>query len=130
MSIKVELDKLAEEMSARTIGYLVTVGEDGPAHLGEADFRWVGDKLVAGAGRTTRRHVTAGRPVSMMWPPTDPDGYTLIADGTGEIVGEDDEAVVHITPTWAVLHRRARPDSPPGLTGCGDDCAPLAGDES
>ena len=126
MSIKVELDKLAAEMATRTIGYLVTVGDDGPPHLGEADLRWAEGRIVAGAGRTTCRHVAGGRPVSMMWPPVDQGGYTLIADGTAEIVGEDDEAEIHITPTWAVLHRRARPDSPPSATGCGDDCVPMA----
>ncbi|MCP3939397.1 MAG: pyridoxamine 5'-phosphate oxidase family protein [Actinomycetia bacterium] len=129
MSIKVELDKLAEEMATRTIGYLITVDSEGPPHLGQANLHWVEGRIVAGAGKTACRHVAGGRPVSVMWPPVEEGGHTLIVDGTAEIVGEGDAAEVHITPTWAILHRRSRPDSPPSATGCKDDCVPMTTSE-
>lgn len=107
MSIKVELDALAGEITTRPIGYLLTAGDDGPPHASQASFSWDDDQLVTGAGRTTVRHVGLRATVSVIWPPTTPDGYTLIVDGDAEIVGTDETARVKITPTWAVLHRAA-----------------------
>jgi hypothetical protein len=68
--------------------------------------------------------------VSLLWPPNDPDGYSLIVDatvtataGTGE--GEGDN-VVRLQPTRAVLHRPA-PEGATLAPGCGADCIPLTG---
>lgn len=119
MSIKVELDQLGTEMASRPLGYLVTAGSEGAPHTGQADVRLVDGILVAGAGRTTRRHVAERVTVTFLWPPTEPGGFTLIVDGDAAIEGDGDDAEIHVTPTWAVLHRRA----PAG----DDDCAPLAG---
>jgi prepilin-type processing-associated H-X9-DG protein len=109
MSIKVELDALADEVAARPFGYLLTAGDDGPPHSGAATFTWADGRLVTGAGKTTRRHVGERSTVSLLWPPAEPGGYSLIVDGDATIVGADDpaSATVHITPTWAVLHRPA-----------------------
>ena len=119
MSVKVELDALADEVAQRPFGYLLTAGDDGPPHSGAAVFSWDEGRLVTGAGKTTRRHVGQRTTVSLLWPPAEPGGYSLIVDGDAEIVGADDPdtATVHITPTWAVLHRPAE--------GGGHDCAPV-----
>ena len=36
MSVKVELDALADEVAQRPFGYLLTAGDDGPPHSGAA----------------------------------------------------------------------------------------------
>ena len=124
MSIKVELDAIADEMATRPTSYLVTAGDEGPPHLGAAQFSLAEGVLVAGAGRTTRRHVAARTTVSCLWAPAEPGGYSLIIDGDATIVGEEDEAKIHITPTWAVLHRPAEVADPDA--DCAQDCQPLA----
>ena len=132
MSIKVELDAIATEMASRPVSYLVTAGDDGPPHLGAAVFRLVDGALVAGAGRTTRRHVASRSVVSCLWAPAEVGGYSLIVDGDAIITGEGDGAAIHITPTWAVLHRpagdQAAADSGAAndTADCSQDCQPLA----
>ena len=51
MSVKVELDALADEVAQRPFGYLLTAGDDGPPHSGAAVFSWVEGRLVTGAGK-------------------------------------------------------------------------------
>lgn len=125
MSIKVELDAIADEVANRPVGYLLTAGDEGPPHSSSAAFTWEDGRLVTGAGRTTVRNVATRPTVSLLWPPSEPGGYSLIVDGDAEITGADDTARIHIRPTWAVLHRPA--DHPPATDdGCAQDCVPLA----
>jgi len=109
MSIKVELDDLADKVAKHPFGYLLTAGDEGPPHSGAVVFDWDDGCLVTGAGRTTRRHVGQRPTVSLLWPPLDDGGYSLIVDGDAVIRGADDPdtATIAITPTWAVLHRPA-----------------------
>ncbi|MDG2261928.1 MAG: pyridoxamine 5'-phosphate oxidase family protein [Actinomycetota bacterium] len=126
MSIKVELDEIASEMTSRPVSYLITTGDEGPPHLGAAAFRLVDGTLVTGAGRTTRRHVASRSVVSCLWPPAEVGGYSLIIDGDALIAGEGDDASIHITPTWAVLHRPAAdPAAADPDADCTQDCRPL-----
>ena len=60
--------------------------------------------------------------MTLVFPPREPRGFTLLVDGTAEVAGDD----VRITPATAVLHRPAsHADGPPAPDGCGNDCAPL-----
>ena len=66
--------------------------------------------------------------VTLVFPPAQAHGYSLIVDGTGVAVGDD----VRIAPATAVLHRpSAHADGPPPPDGagegtsCGEDCRPL-----
>jgi len=76
---------------------------------------------VGPVGGSTRRNVIAHSGVTLVWPPSEPGGYSLIVDGHGQ-VGDDSARVV---PNRAVLHRKAAPDSPAAATGCVHDCVPL-----
>jgi len=105
MSIKVELDVLADKAASRPLAYLLTAGDEGPPHSSQADLTWDGLRIVTGAGRTTVRHVALRPTVSLLWPPTEPGGHTLIVDGEATITGAGDTAKITISPTWAVLHR-------------------------
>ncbi len=81
--------------------------------------------------RATHRSATRWeRPlVTLLWPPAEPGGYSLIVDGTvtsAEGAGTGDNSVV-VRPTKAVLHRPAvSPDD--ASPGCGSDCVPLLRD--
>jgi hypothetical protein len=115
MSVGVELDKLREQTECfGTSPYLLTVSDDGRPHATAVTVRWDGDELVAGVGRRSASNVTARPDVSLLWPPVDADGFSLIVDGRAEV--RDGE--VAIAPSHAILHRQ-RADGP------GSDCAPL-----
>lgn len=123
MSIAVRLDDLAQALGDHGWAYLVTVGDDGRAHVVAATPALVdGALVVRQPGRRTRANVSARPAVTLAFPPAEPDGYTLIVDG--EAAAPDDESLA-VRPTSAVLHRPAAPGSAPGPTGCGSDCHPV-----
>jgi hypothetical protein len=122
MSVKVDLDKLADALANFSWGYLITVGDDYRAHtvavepvLAEGVFD------VGQMGSGTRSNAGDHPDVTVIWPPADPGGYTLIVDGRAEVT----DSGLTVTPTRAVLHRRATSESvatsPDGL----HDCLPL-----
>lgn len=124
MSIPVDLDALRDELAAHERpAYVVTAGESGGPHLVATYLMWSDGAFTAGCGGTTARNLAVRPDVSVVVPPNEPDGYSLIFDATGVVV-EGDERTVRLTPTRAVLHR-------PGTSGdagsCGHDCAPLGG---
>jgi hypothetical protein len=80
---------------------------------------------VGPAGGHTRRNLARHGDVTLVWPPGELDGYTLIVDGTGG--PSDDETPVRIVPNRAVLHRKPTPDFPAPRPGCVADCLPLDG---
>jgi len=68
--------------------------------------------------------------VSLLWPPDDVGGYSLIVDAevTGTAGTGSGDNLVRVRPTRAVLHRPAptAPDAPPVAgDGCAADCIPL-----
>lgn len=122
MSVKVDLDRLAETLGDFSYAYLVTVGDDYRSHAVAVDPVLTDGCLhVASVGNSTRRNACAHPEVTLVWPPREPGGYTLIIDGRAEGDGNG----VRVRPGGAVLHRKPGPDSPPSESGCGDDCVPL-----
>jgi len=123
MSVKVDLDTLAEALAEYSFAYLVTDGDDYRAHTVAVDPVLTDGTLHLGsAGNSTRRNATAHPDVTLVWPPREAGGYTLIVDGRATV----DDAGLRVQPTGAVLHRPATPGSP-AASGCGDDCVPLRG---
>lgn len=122
MSIEVVLPQLAETLARYRFAYLVTVGEDARAHVVAVRPTLANDTLlVREPGRKTRTALAAHPSVTVVWPPTNPDDYSLIVDGVGSM--RDDELTV--TPTRAVLHRPAQPQATPTGGGCTSDCVEL-----
>lgn len=122
MSIVVDLSKLSEAVAKHPTGYLLVTGEDRP-HVGEVEVEVRdGVVVVARPGRTASRIVPERPAVTLLMPPAEQAGYSLLVDGQAALVGEE----LHLTPSHAVLHRRARPDSPASATGCEGDCQPLS----
>lgn len=123
MSVKVDLDMLADTLGDFSYAYLVTVGDDYRAHTVAIQPVLTGDVVRIGSvGNSTRRNAAVHPDVTLVWPPRETGGYTLIIDGRADVAEEG----LRITPTGAVLHRPAQPGIPTA-SGCGDDCVPLNG---
>ena len=89
----------AADGSAR-VNHVVSVVESAPAQA-----------IITGFGRGVAGRIADGAAPSLLWPSPEPQGFSLIADGTGEIDGDR----LIITITGAVLHRPAPVD---GSTTC------------
>ena len=121
MSIAVSLDRLREETERfGATPYLLTVSDDGRAHATAVTVEWQADELLMGAGLRSARNAAARPEVSLLWPPFEPGGYSLISDGVVRDTGDERLA---FAPTSAVLHRPAV--GPPPREGCTADCVPL-----
>ncbi len=121
MSVKVDLDQLATTLQDYAYAYLVTVGDDYRAHAVAVDPVFDDSVFdVGGLGGTTLKNVAKHEVVTLVWPPREPGGYTLIVDGAGSPTDDG----LRVAPSRAVLHRRAAPGAPT-RPGCKDDCMPL-----
>jgi hypothetical protein len=115
MSVKVDLDKLADTLADYGLAYLITVGDDFRAHtVAVVPAIEDGALTIGPLGNTTRRNAAAHTEVTLVWPPREPTGYSLIVDGTAEVTADG----MRLTPSRAVLHR-----SPGGV----HDCVPVKG---
>lgn len=120
MSVRVDLDQLADTLASFSFAYLITVGDDFHAHTVAVDPVLSDGVLDIGSvGNTTRRNA-AERDVTVIWPPREPGGYTLIVDGVAELSGDQ----MRVVPGRAVLHRKATTGGAKE-SGCKDDCVPL-----
>jgi hypothetical protein len=93
---------------------------------------WDEGALVMSAGRTSVRNAGRRPGVSLLWPPAEPGGYSLIVDGVATAEPRDDGEGGRVTlqPTRAVLHRAAvaagaGAGSEADAGACGSDCVPL-----
>jgi hypothetical protein len=122
MSVQVDLDRLADALADFTFAYLVTVGDDYRARTVAVTPVLVDGVLDVGpVGGGTRTNLAAHDGVTLVWPPREPGGYSLIVDGVGRLT----DSTLTVAPANAVLHRPAAPNSPASATGCRDDCVPL-----
>ena len=82
MSVKVDLDRLADALADFTFAYLVTVGDDYRAHTVAVEPVFADGVLDVGpVGGTRAGTSTAHGDVTLVWPPREPGGYSLIVDG-------------------------------------------------
>lgn len=123
---KVDFKRLAAALPDYPYGYLITVDEDYHAHTVtvEPTLRDVTDGAVLDVGLIggrTRGNLAHRRDVTLLWPPSEPGGYSLIVDGRAEVSEAGAEAVrCEVVPTRALLHREA--ESPSAAKGCLHDC--------
>jgi len=118
MSVKVDLDQLADALADFAVAYLITVGDDFHAHTVAVDPAFADRVFYVGPiGKTTRNNVGRHPDVTLLWPPLQPGGYSLIVDGCG--TARDESGALTITPSRAVLHR------PAAAVGLLHDCVPL-----
>jgi hypothetical protein len=124
VSIPVSIERVRDELRPYGPPFLLTVNDDGRPHAVAVNAGWEGDVLVARAGRRTAANATDRPAVSLLWPPFEAGGYTLILDGQAEVVASGEDASVRVVPTKAVLHRAATTPAEPG-EACSSDCVPL-----
>ena len=124
MSIPVDVADLAQALEDFGAGYLLTVSEASTVKVVTVEPTVTdGVLLAASPGKGTLANLAGNTAVTLVFPPVEPRGFTLLVDGAAEVAGDD----VRIAPTGAVLHRPAsHADGPPAPGGCGNDCAPVA----
>ena len=123
MSIPIALEQLRNETRRFALApYLLTVSDDARPHAVAVAAAWEGDALVMEVGKRSASNSGVRPEVSLLWPPNEPGGYSLIVDGTAASTGGD--ARITVMPTRAVLHR---PAAAPDATnpGCSADCVPI-----
>ncbi len=127
MNAMLPSDKLrAESVRFGANPYLLTQSDDGRPHAAAVSIEWQGDRIVASTGSRSAANVAARPLLSLLWPPVEPGGYSLIVDGDGRVIGSGPDTRISVTPTRGVLHR---PGTSAASTarGCGSDCIPLLG---
>lgn len=101
MSILVDLADLPRTLADFDRGYLLS-SKDGRVKAvsvrAEVDG---GTLLVRTPGRGSVANVGANPDVTLLFPPLESPGMTLLVDGTAAAEGDD----VRVTPTGAVLHK-------------------------
>lgn len=119
VSIDVRLDDLHDALEQFDSGYLLTT-TDGRVKVVTVDPEPDDDGLrVSDPGKGTVANLRSNDTVTLVFPPREARGYTLLVDGTATVHEND----VRVVPANAVLHRPARyADGPPPPDGCGQDC--------
>src|SRR5215468_8784630 len=100
MSVVVDLADLPEQLAAFDRGYLLTTRDGLVKAVSARAVVQEGTLRVPAPGRGSVANVGANPPVTLLFPPLEQPGMTLLVDGTG--VADGDDGVV--TPTGAVLH--------------------------
>jgi hypothetical protein len=127
MSVPVALDQLHAALDEfGTVAYLLSAGGDGRPRCVSVALSWSEGLLMASVGKRTGVNIGIQPLVSLLWPPVEPGGYSLIVDGSAGMTGESEGggAIIAITPSNGVRHRNAEPSA--DASACGSDCAPLA----
>ena len=121
MSIPVAIPDLEAATAERGWAYLLTVRRDLRPHVVAVTPVWEAERLAMDVGRGTARNASERSAVTLCYPPVEPDGYSLIVDGTAEV---DGEGRLMFDPSGAVLHRPAPPGFDGSPAGCGSDGEP------
>jgi hypothetical protein len=124
---RVDFERLAAALDGYRFAYLVTVDDDYRVHTVTVEPELREQIMDVGLiGGRTRRNVQRRSAVTLLWPPSEPGGYSLIVDGQAQIVpvadSDEDTTALQVVPTRALLHRNADPTTPGSATGCLHDC--------
>lgn len=122
MSQEVAVTELATVLDRFAFAYLATIAEQRRTHIVAVRPVLVGNTFrIAEPGRTTCRNLGQQPAVTLVWPPSDAEHYSLIVDGIGRLDGHD----LIVAPTRAVLHRPAPAAPTDTPTACRSDCIEL-----
>lgn len=119
MANTVDVATLAEHAAGFAFAYLITINPKGRIHTSVVRPS-VGGSTVTIVEASGRSCTNAGEhpEVSLVWPPADAGGYSLIVDGTAT----NDEGTLVVTPSRAILHRPALEPAEPDGEACVQDC--------
>jgi hypothetical protein len=110
MSIPVDPDQLAQSVAEYgPTAYLLTCDDDGRPRVSQVTGAISKNRVVVAAGGSASRNAKARPAVTMLWPPVDDGGFSLIADGVAEVEDPGPGATVEVVVTSAVLHRGGQP---------------------
>ena len=96
--------------------FLLYVGSSGTARVNHVAVELVegtNRAVVTGFGRVVPKTLTPNLVLSLLWPPHETGGFSLIADGVGAMEGTGDDEKLVLTISGAVLHRPAPTSSHP-----------------
>lgn len=123
MTTKVSLEELSAALTDYSYAYLLTTADDQRPHAVAVSPRLTDDGFqVDDPGKRTQANVARRSDVSLLFPPAEMGGYSLIVDGQAC----ERDGRLDVVPTSAVLHRAATPGSTPGEPGCTADCRRIA----
>jgi hypothetical protein len=118
VSVPVSLAELREAVTkAGSHAFLLTVTGDGRPHAVSVTPSWDGDRLAVSVGSGTAANATDRPAVTLLWPPVEDGGYSLIVDGSAGVDG----GRVAVQPAKAVWHRTAVATD----GGARSDCVPV-----
>lgn len=101
MSIPVEVADLPQRLAEFDRGYLLTSRDGTVKAVSVRAVPEDGQLLVAAPGRGSVANVGVNPSVTLLFPPLESPGMTLLVDGTAAAEGDD----VRVVPTSAVLHK-------------------------
>src|SRR5512139_498814 len=124
MSVKVDLAVLADTMADYGFAYLLTVSDDQRPHAVAVQPVMRGQALLVGSlGSRTLANLAARPQMTLLFPPREQGGYSLIVDGEAST---DRSGGARVVPGSAVLHRPADHATRPRDSSCGNDCLPVS----
>lgn len=121
MGKTVDMRELENVIAEYGFAYLITIADGDRIHTSVVQPTIEGERLLVFAPSSRVRANTGQRPkVSLVWPPREPDGYSLIVDGVAQFEGDN----LTVVPSRAIQHR---PEiiAPPESEGCVADCIEL-----
>ena len=101
MSVVVDLTEIPERLREFDRGYLLTTRDGLVKAVSVRAVAEHGALLVARPGGGSLRNIGANPAVTLLFPPRESAGMTLLVDGTAVADGDD----VRVSPTGAVLHK-------------------------
>ena len=101
MSVVVDLADLPGQLQGFGRGYLLTSRDGLVKAVSVRAVAEDGTLLVPGPGRGSVANVGSNPAVTLLFPPLENPGMTLLVDGTAAAEGD----AVRVTPTGAVLHK-------------------------
>ncbi len=130
MSIPVEPADIGKQMEQfGNAAYVLTVRDDATPHIAHLAMRLDGDVLRCGASRSAAANVAQRPTISVLWPPYEPGGYSMIVDAVARTADGADGLELELRPTNGVLHRPATPATPATNPNYSSDCAPLTAND-
>jgi hypothetical protein len=103
MSIPVDVADIPKQLEDFDRGYLLTSRDGRVKAVSVRAEPADGTLRVAAPGRGSVANVGANPEVTLLFPPLESPGMSLLVDGTAAADGDD----ISITPTSAVLHKPA-----------------------
>lgn len=101
MSVVVDLGELPDRLADFDRGYLLTTRDGLVKAVSVRAVAEEGTLRVATPGRGSLANIGTTPTVTLLFPPLQEAGMTLLVDGTAVAEGDD----VRLTPTGAVLHK-------------------------